>query len=104
MKPWGFQYLNLNFLKNDLTPLQFAIEKKVDMKIIEMICNHPKINVNFENSYYKTAIDIALLDGNFFAAKYLFDNFKVNLYGTSTISTLILREKLISAEMAMKYF
>ncbi|KAK8838653.1 hypothetical protein M9Y10_032689 [Tritrichomonas musculus] len=97
--------LDLNYLKDDLTPLQFAIQKKVDLKIIEMICNHPKVDVNFENSDRESAIDIALFEGHFLAAKYLFENFKVNVsYSTSIISTFVLREKLITAEMAMKYF
>ncbi|KAK8845688.1 hypothetical protein M9Y10_020606 [Tritrichomonas musculus] len=51
------------------SPLIFACGCHCDMKIVEMIFNHPKLKENIKNSFR-----MAAMKGNFYALQYLVDN------------------------------
>lgn len=59
-----------------LPSLHLACQFRSDMKIIRLICNSPNIKINLkDNLCHTSAFMMAVSSGNFYATKYLIDNF-----------------------------
>lgn len=57
-------------------PFQFACGAHADVDIIQMICNHPKFDINWrDNLFHFTAFDICILRDNFYTIEFILNRF-----------------------------
>lgn len=68
--------VNKNAFKK-FPPLIFAIGSYVDMKIVDLLCRHPEININLRDGRWGvSSFEISVSRGNFYSFKYLTENYE----------------------------
>ncbi|KAK8841673.1 hypothetical protein M9Y10_026613 [Tritrichomonas musculus] len=78
-----------------------------DLKIIELLCSHSKMNVNWcENRYGLSAFEMAVANGNYYAVKYMIDhcnNLHINNFCTLFYLSLA-KQNLFLLETIVKFY
>ena len=73
-------------------PLMTAVGCFSDMKIVEMICKHPNLDVNLRDEKFGiNSFELSVSRGNVYSLKYLIENFKnleINCFGCLFLFTL----------------
>ncbi|KAK8860558.1 hypothetical protein M9Y10_012223 [Tritrichomonas musculus] len=89
-----------------LTVFQVALGIKADLKILKLFLNHPRFDINYENSLNVPLIEIMINNNNFLSLKLLNENCpdfrpKIRLF---SLYTLFDQKKLLTLKIVFKMY
>lgn len=86
---------------------QIAVSLRVDLKIIELFCNHPDFDINWtDERYHVSAYQLCITKGNSYGTEYLFNNIQnINDWDSSVlISYCIENDILMTLKILLKHY